>query len=46
LIETIDSGIDVVLRIDSFQDDLLEAGFADVSVENAEQPGGSRRSVA
>ncbi len=34
LIETIDSGIDVVFTIDSFRDDLLEAGFADVHVES------------
>jgi cyclopropane fatty-acyl-phospholipid synthase-like methyltransferase len=34
LIQTIDSGIDVVLAIDSFRDDLLEAGFVDVRVEN------------
>lgn len=33
LIDTIDSGIDVVLTIDSFRDDLLHAGFADVRVE-------------
>ena len=34
LIETIDSGIDVVLPIDSFRDDLLRAGFADIRVES------------
>jgi cyclopropane fatty-acyl-phospholipid synthase-like methyltransferase len=34
LIETIDSGVDVVLAIDSFREDLLEAGFVDVRVEN------------
>ncbi len=34
LIETIDSGVDVVLAIDTFRDDLLEAGFVDVRVEN------------
>ncbi len=33
LIDTIDSGIDVVLPIDSFRDDLLKAGFIDVRVE-------------
>lgn len=37
LIETIDSGIDVVLPIDSFRDDLLEAGFADVGVESIDE---------
>jgi ubiquinone/menaquinone biosynthesis C-methylase UbiE len=34
LIETIDSGIDVVAAIDSFRDDLLAAGFVDVAVES------------
>jgi hypothetical protein len=34
LIETIDRGVDVVLTIDSFRDDLLEAGFVDVRVES------------
>jgi len=34
LINTIDSGIDVVRPIDSFRDDLLRAGFADVHIEN------------
>jgi cyclopropane fatty-acyl-phospholipid synthase-like methyltransferase len=34
LIETIDSGIDVVAAIDSFCDDLLAAGFVDVAVES------------
>ncbi|HWR49162.1 MAG TPA: methyltransferase domain-containing protein, partial [Pseudonocardiaceae bacterium] len=34
LIETIGSGIDVVLAIGSFRDDLLGAGFVDVRVEN------------
>jgi cyclopropane fatty-acyl-phospholipid synthase-like methyltransferase len=34
LIDTIDSGIDVVCPIDSFRDDLLKAGFADVHVES------------
>ncbi len=34
LIETIDSGIDVVVTIDSFRDDLLHAGFVDVRVES------------
>lgn len=34
LIETIDSGIDVVFPIISFRDDLLRAGFADVHVES------------
>jgi cyclopropane fatty-acyl-phospholipid synthase-like methyltransferase len=34
LIETVDNGIDVVLTIDSFRDDLLQAGFVDVRVEN------------
>lgn len=33
-IETIDSGIDVVFPIDSFRDDLLKAGFADVHVDS------------
>ncbi|MGH3888876.1 MAG: methyltransferase domain-containing protein [Pseudonocardiaceae bacterium] len=33
LIETIDSGVDVILAIDSFRDDLLEAGFVDVRAE-------------
>ncbi|MDQ4011371.1 MAG: methyltransferase domain-containing protein [Actinomycetota bacterium] len=33
-IETIDSGIDVVFAIDSFRDDLLQAGFADVHVDS------------
>ncbi|MDQ3763929.1 MAG: methyltransferase domain-containing protein [Actinomycetota bacterium] len=33
LIETIDSGVDIILPIDSFRDDLLEAGFVDVRVE-------------
>jgi hypothetical protein len=28
------NGIDVVLTIDSFRDDLLQAGFVDVRVEN------------
>ena len=34
LIETIDSGVDIVLTIDSFRDDLLGAGFVDVRVES------------
>lgn len=34
LIETIDSGVDVILAIGSFRDDLLEAGFVDVRVES------------
>lgn len=34
LIETIDSGVDVVFAIDSFRNDLLKAGFADVHVES------------
>ena len=34
VIETIDSGIDVVAAIDSFRDDLLAAGFVDVHVES------------
>ncbi len=34
LIETIDNGIDVVLAIDSFRDDLLKAGFVDVHGES------------
>ncbi len=34
LIETIDSGVDVVLPIDSFRDNLLAAGFVDVCVES------------
>ena len=34
LIETIDSGIDVVVAIGSFRDDLLKAGFADVDVDS------------
>lgn len=34
LIETIESGIDVVLTIDSFRHDLLKAGFVDVGVES------------
>ncbi|MGH3870730.1 MAG: class I SAM-dependent methyltransferase [Pseudonocardiaceae bacterium] len=34
LIETIGSGVDVVLTIDSFRDDLLRAGFDDVRVES------------
>ncbi|MGH3623825.1 MAG: class I SAM-dependent methyltransferase [Sciscionella sp.] len=34
LIETVDNGIDVVFPIDSFRDDLLTAGFADVRVES------------
>ncbi|MDQ2790632.1 MAG: methyltransferase domain-containing protein [Actinomycetota bacterium] len=34
LIETIDSGIDVVSAIDSFRDDLLATGFVDVHVES------------
>lgn len=34
MIETIDNGIDVVHPIGSFQDDLLEAGFVDVRVDN------------
>jgi cyclopropane fatty-acyl-phospholipid synthase-like methyltransferase len=33
-IETIDSGIDVVVAIDSFRDDLFKAGFADVRVDS------------
>jgi hypothetical protein len=33
-IETIDNGIDVVFTIDSFRDDLLKAGFADVHVDS------------
>lgn len=33
LIETIDSGVDVVLPIDSFRDDLLTAGFVDVHID-------------
>jgi cyclopropane fatty-acyl-phospholipid synthase-like methyltransferase len=34
LIETIDNDIDVVLAIGSFREDLLEAGFVDVRVDN------------
>jgi cyclopropane fatty-acyl-phospholipid synthase-like methyltransferase len=34
LIETIDSGIDVVFPIDSFRHDLLDVGFADVQVHS------------
>jgi cyclopropane fatty-acyl-phospholipid synthase-like methyltransferase len=34
LIETIGSGVDVVPPIDSFRDDLLEAGFVDVRIED------------
>jgi ubiquinone/menaquinone biosynthesis C-methylase UbiE len=34
LIETIDSGVDVVFTIDSFVGDLLKAGFVDVHVES------------
>lgn len=34
LIETIDSGIDIVAAIDSFRDDLVAAGFVDVHVES------------
>ncbi len=34
LIPTIDSGIDVVCPIDTFRNDLLVAGFADVRIEN------------
>ncbi|HEY6423078.1 MAG TPA: methyltransferase domain-containing protein [Pseudonocardiaceae bacterium] len=34
LIETIDSGVDVVSTINSFRDDLLEAGFVDVCIDN------------
>lgn len=34
LIESIDNGIDVVLTIDSFREDLLAAGFVDVSIES------------
>ncbi len=34
LIETVDSGIDVVSAIDSFRDDLLATGFVDVHVES------------
>ncbi|HEX2290017.1 MAG TPA: methyltransferase domain-containing protein [Pseudonocardiaceae bacterium] len=34
LIETIDSGIDVVVAIGSFRDDLLNAGFAEVDVDS------------
>ncbi len=34
LIETIDSGVDVVLPIDSFRNDLLAAGFVDVHVDS------------
>lgn len=34
LIETISSGVDVISAIDSFRDDLLEAGFVDVGVES------------
>jgi cyclopropane fatty-acyl-phospholipid synthase-like methyltransferase len=34
LIETIDNGIDVVFPIGFFRDDLLDAGFVDVRVEN------------
>jgi cyclopropane fatty-acyl-phospholipid synthase-like methyltransferase len=34
LIETIDSGIDVLAEIDSFRQDLLAAGFVDVHVES------------
>ncbi|MGH3852917.1 MAG: class I SAM-dependent methyltransferase [Pseudonocardiaceae bacterium] len=33
LITTIDSGVDVVIPIDSFRDDLLKAGFVDVRAE-------------
>ncbi|MGH3770073.1 MAG: class I SAM-dependent methyltransferase [Pseudonocardiaceae bacterium] len=33
LIESIDNGIDVVFPIDSFRDDLLEAGFTNVRVD-------------
>jgi hypothetical protein len=34
MIDTIDSGIDVVAAIDSFRDNLLAAGFVDVHVES------------
>jgi len=34
LIETVDSGIDVVSAIDSFRDDLLATGFVDLHVES------------
>jgi cyclopropane fatty-acyl-phospholipid synthase-like methyltransferase len=34
LIATVDSGIDVVLSIGTFRDDLLRTGFVDVRVEN------------
>lgn len=37
LIETIDSGIDVVLTIDSFRNNLVEAGFVSVQVDNLGQ---------
>jgi ubiquinone/menaquinone biosynthesis C-methylase UbiE len=41
LIETIDSGIDVVAAIDSFWDDLLAAGFVDVDVESMGEMSGT-----
>jgi ubiquinone/menaquinone biosynthesis C-methylase UbiE len=41
LIETIDSGIDVVAAIDSFRDDLLAAGFVDVDVESMGEMSGT-----
>ncbi|MGH3774585.1 MAG: class I SAM-dependent methyltransferase [Pseudonocardiaceae bacterium] len=34
LLENVDNGIDVVVTIDSFRDDLLKAGFVDVGVES------------
>jgi cyclopropane fatty-acyl-phospholipid synthase-like methyltransferase len=34
LIATIDSGVDVVVAIDSFRDDLLEVGFTNVRIHN------------
>lgn len=34
LLETVDNGVDVVVAVDSFRDDLLEAGFADVRIHN------------
>ncbi|MGH3882146.1 MAG: class I SAM-dependent methyltransferase [Pseudonocardiaceae bacterium] len=34
LLENINNGIDVVVTIDSFRDDLLKAGFVDVGVES------------
>lgn len=34
LLDTVDNGIDLVVPIDSFQEDLLQAGFGRVSIEN------------